>query len=229
MPLTTSIKTLLSSPEFHLILLPYTLYVALFNSLSSLITQILSPYHFSETESGIAGALLILVGLVTAAITSPLIDRYKCYLVAIKILVPIVGACYLIFVWAVPYGGAAGVYIILSVLGAASFSLVPIVLEFLVEITWPIPPEVTSTICWTGGQLLGGVFIVISTALTDGPEGGAGGSVPFNMQRALWFQAVVAMSVVPLPLVLGMFGRERFVEMRRVKADREEMQRRDGA
>jgi ABC-type sugar transport system permease subunit len=216
-----SLKVLFSSLEFYMIMIPYIVYVGLFNSISTLINDILYPYGFSENDAGIAGALLIVVGLVVAAVTSPLVDRYKIFLLATKVQVPIIAVCYLAFIWAPPTGTDAAPYTILSILGAASFSLVPVILEYLCEITYPVSPEVTSTICWSGGQLLGGIFIVISNALTDGPDGGPGGSAPYNMQRALWFQAVLALVVVPLPLALGLFGREKHCRMRRTEADKE--------
>ncbi|KKZ66135.1 hypothetical protein EMCG_01171 [[Emmonsia] crescens] len=64
-------------------------------------------------------------------------------------------------------------------------------------------PEVTSSVCWTGGQLLGASFILIENALKEGDRA----SPPNNMTRALIFQAVMACVVVPVPLCLGMFGR----------------------
>jgi FLVCR family MFS transporter 7 len=202
-------------------MIPYVVYVGLFNSLSTLVNNILSPYGFSENDAGIAGALLIVVGLVTAAVTSPLVDRYKKFVLAVKLAVPVIAICYLAFIWAPPTSTTAAPFVIMSILGAASFSLVPVVLEYLCEITYPVSPEVTSTICWSGGQLLGGIFIIISDALTDGPDGGAGGSTPYNMQRALWFQAILAMVVVPLPLSLGFFGREKYCRMRRAEAEKD--------
>lgn len=164
----------------------------------------LGPYGYSESEAGIAGALLILVGLVTAAVTSPLVDRSKRYLLCIKVLVPVIAIAYLAFVFAPPTRSVVAPYVILSVLGAASFSLVPVALEFLVEVTYPVGPEVGSCVCWAGGQLLGGVFIVVSDALKAGEEG-----VPaFNMKRTLVFQAVLACVVVPAPMLLGWWGGE---------------------
>ncbi|KAL2075830.1 hypothetical protein VTL71DRAFT_773 [Oculimacula yallundae] len=230
-PLRPSLQFLLTCPEFYMIVIPYAFYVGLFNSISSLINQILQPYSFTEDEAGIGGALLIVVGLVTSAITSPIIDRTKSYLLAIKICVPIIGLCYLAFIWAPQTRILAAPYVILSVLGAASFSLVPIVLEYLIEITHPVAPEVTSTICWTGGQLLGGIFIIVSDALrapgaNDGTADDKTDRPPGNMYKTLIFQAVLALVVVPLPLALGCFGRQNKVRMRRVDADREAAERR---
>jgi MFS family permease len=215
-----------------MIMVPFTVYVGLFNSISSLINQLLQPYSFTETQAGIAGALLIVVGLVTAAITSPIIDKTKTFLFAIKLQVPIVAISYLAFTWAPQTRNIAAPYAILSVLGAASFSLVPVVLEYLIELTHPVSPEVTSTICWSGGQLLGGIFILVSNALRDPrPNDGSlddhTNRPPGNMWRALIFQTVIAMVVIPLPLALGCCGRDRKVRMRRVEADKEANDARD--
>jgi FLVCR family MFS transporter 7 len=226
-----SIRILLQSPEFWMIVIPFTIYVSLFNSISSLINQILAPYSFSETDAGIAGALLIVIGLVTAAITSPIIDKTKSYLIAIKVCVPIIAICYLAFTFAPGTRSIGAVYAILSILGAASFGLVPIVLEYLIELTHPVSPEVTSTICWTGGQLIGGIFIIISDALrasgiSDGSADNGTKQPPGNMFRALIFSTVMALVVVPLPLALGCCGRGHSIRMRRVDADKEALERR---
>ncbi|KAL8963944.1 MAG: hypothetical protein Q9197_007047, partial [Variospora fuerteventurae] len=164
---------------------------------------ILTPYAFTETESGIAGALLILVGLVCAAITSPWIDRSKRYLPLIRVLVPVIATAYLAFIWAPGTRSPAAPYVICAVLGAASFSLVPVALEWAVEITWPAGPEASSTLCWTGGQLLGGVFIVICDALKEDDDQG---DPKGNMAKGLVFMAVVAAGAVPCALLLGRFG-----------------------
>ena len=200
--LRETIHLLITNPTFWLLVIPYWTYVGFFNSISSLLTQILTPYGFSETESGIAGAVLILVGLLSAAITSPIVDRTKRYLHFIKILTPIIAVSYLAFVWAPGTRSIAAPYVILAVLGAASFSLVPNALEFLVEVTFPIGPEATSTICWSGGQLFGGVFILISDALKADKDA----SPPFTMSRALIFQAILAAAALPCAMILGWVG-----------------------
>lgn len=127
---------------------------------------------------------------------------------------PIIALSYFVFIWAPSTRSVAAPYIILSVLGAASFSLVPVALEYLVEATFPAGPEAGSTICWAGGQLLGGIFLVISDALKAGKES----DPPYHMRKALVFQAVVAMAVVPAAMALGCFGGE--VRKRRLDLDK---------
>jgi MFS family permease len=191
--------------SFWLIFVTFSVYVGFFNALSSVLNQVLYPYGYSEEQAGIGGAVLILVGLLASAIVSPIIDRNHAYLLTIKLVAPIIGISYLCFLFAPPTAKLPAPYIILAILGAASFSLVPVALEYLVEVTWPASPEVSSVINWTGGQLLGAIFIIIMGAMKDG-DGHDGPK--YNMQRALIFQAVVACIVIPCPLLLGlkMFG-----------------------
>ena len=192
------------------------LYVGFFNAFSSLLNQILEPYGFSEDNAGIAGAVLIVVGLVCAAISSPFIDKYKFYLLYIKLAVPLLAISYLIFIWAPQTKSLAYVFVICALLGAASFGLVPVALEFLVEIHYPLGPELGSSLCWCGGQLLGGIFIVIMDALKDSGDA----DPPRSMKRGLIFQAVLALVAMPAPLCLGLFGRQNKVRNKRLEADR---------
>ena len=195
-----SMKLLFTNLNFYLLLTPFTVYVALFNSVTSILTQILTPYGFSENESGIAGAVLIVAGLIAAAIFSPIIDRTKAYLLYIKILVPIIAACYLAFVWSPPTRSIAAPYVILGILGAASFSLLPMTLEFSAEVTYPVGSEVGSTILWSAGQFFGGIFIIASDAL----QASSNAEPAYNMHYALVFQAIMAWVVVPAAMALGL-------------------------
>jgi FLVCR family MFS transporter 7 len=209
--LREALNELPRNASFYLILLPFSVYVGQFNAVSSLINQIFEPYGFSEDEAGIAGALLIVVGLVSSAIVSPYVDKTKRYLPVIKVIVPLIAVCYLALIWMPQTRSLPGPYVICSLLGATSFSLLPCALEYLVIITHPVSPEISSTICWSAGQLLGAIFIIIMDALKGGTSGEPDGS----MKRALIFQAAIAWVVVPLPLALG-YWRFQHVGLRRL-------------
>ncbi|RFU27715.1 hypothetical protein B7463_g8614, partial [Scytalidium lignicola] len=230
--LSKSLRALARSPEFWMVMIPFTTYVALFNTLSSVINQILQPYSYSEDNAGLAGGVLIIAGLVIAAIVSPIIDRTKSFVLSTKICVPIIALCYLTFIWAPQTRTLVAPFLILGVLGGASFSLLPIILEFLIEITHPISPEVTSTLSWASGQLFGAIFIIIVNALrdpgiNDGSADDGSTRPPGNMYRALVFHGVIAMVIMPIAMFLGCFGRSKQLTMRRVEADREAQRRRE--
>jgi FLVCR family MFS transporter 7 len=208
---------MLRTPSFYLVFFTFGIYTGFFNAFTSLLNQILYPYGYTEDEAGICGAVLIVVGLVACAITSPIADKTHAYLLGIKILCPILSAAYLAMIWAPQTRSIAAPYVLSAVLGACSFSLLPIALEYLVEISFPASPEVSSTICWVGGQVFGGMFIVVMNELKDGrpvdleqvQKAGRGQAAkggdrpPGHMFWALVFQAVVCALVLPLPLMLG--------------------------
>ncbi|KAJ4855080.1 major facilitator superfamily domain-containing protein [Trichoderma breve] len=212
MPLFPAIRTAIRSLELWLVFGTFSVYVGLFNAVSSLLNQILVPYGFTDDQAGIGGAVLIVVGLVTAAITSPILDRTKHFLLSIKIIIPIVAACFIVFIWMPETRGLAGPYVILAIIGAGCFALVPIAVEFLADLSHPISPEVTSTAAWAGGQFFGAIFVIVSDPLVAGADG----NPPKNMKKFLIFQAVLAVAAAPLVLVLGWFGRKDKVVLRRL-------------
>ncbi|SPO04949.1 related to permease of the major facilitator superfamily [Cephalotrichum gorgonifer] len=213
--LLASLRTVSRSREVGILLIAFAIYVGLFNNISTLLSQMMKPYGFSEDEAGIGGGILIIVGLVASAIVSPVLDRTKTFVMAIKCLVPVNAVAYLIFIWMPATREIVGPYVILALIGATGFSLVPCALELLTELSYPISPEVTSTMAWAGGQLLGAIFILIEGALVEGKDA----DPPENLHRGLVFQAVMAMVVIPLVILLGMFGREEKIKLRRVKSD----------
>lgn len=197
-----------------MILVPFFIYVGLFNCISSLLNQMLVPYGFSDDQAGIGGAVLIVVGLVAAAITSPILDRTKQFVLALKIFVPLLGVCFLVFIWMPETRDVAGPYVILAIIGASAFALVPVALELLTELSHPLSPEVTATLAWAGGQLFGAILVIVCDALpaaADGPEK--------NMKWALVFQAILALLCTPVPLFLGCFGRKDKIVLRRLRSD----------
>ena len=66
-------------------------------------------------------------------------------------------------------------------------------------VTHPVSPEISSTICWTVGQLFGAIFIIVMGALKGGWES----EPPRSMIRALIFMAVLAWVAVPFVYWLG--------------------------
>lgn len=164
-----------------------------------LLNQILEPYGYSENEAGIDGALLIIVGLVCAAVASPILDRHRSLrLPAAKSLVFIISAMFFALIFVPKTHTIVAPYIVSAILGGASFTILPLALELLVDLTSPIGPEMSSTVCWAVSQLFGGCLIIAMDALRGGQKGEPEGS----MYRALVLQAVLCWAVAFLPLGL---------------------------
>jgi len=196
----------------------FAVYVGFFNAYSSLINQIYGPYGYSTDQAGLIGAVLIVVGLVASAIISPILDRSHAFLIAIRIQVPLIGLTFIAMIFTPTNPpNLVGPMVVCAILGAASFSLLPISLEYCVEQTHPVSPEVTSTILWGGGQFLGGVFLILMDAMRDKKPGGSGGRPEGNMWVALVFEGVVAALVIPA----AFFVKKRKFGRGRVEVDQE--------
>lgn len=210
-----SLRILITSVEFYLIVLPFWAFSGLFIGATSPINQIVSPYGYSDTEAGIGGGLLIVLGLIFSGITAPVVDRTKKYLLIVKSGVVLGALSYLALIWVPTSRDIGALYALLGVLGIASLTIVPVTLEVLAEISYPAGAEITSTVAWAGGQLLGGCFILLGNVM----KAGADADVPYNMKDFTIFQAILAISLAPLPLSLGMFGRGDRVRLRRTQVE----------
>lgn len=194
-----TVRVLRNSRDFWLIWVMFSIYLGLFNALTTLLNQIMLPRGYTSDDAGLTGALLIIVGLVCSAIVSPIIDRTHSYFLALKICIPVNAACFLAFIWVPDGGKVAGPWVVGAILGAASFCLLPLALELSVEFTHPVAPEWTSSLLWCGGQLVGGIMILAMDAMKtkDG-----------DMKWALVLQAALAAVVVPGAFLTGAGGKQ---------------------
>lgn len=199
------LKSLFRNPSFLLIFIPFSILVSAFNALSSLLNDILFPYGYSQTAASVSGALLIFVGLVASAVSSPILDRFpQASYNIVKVLVLLSAAMYLGFVFAPGLRTDAAPYAMCAILGAASFSPLPVVLELLVDVTWPLSPEITSVLAWSSGQLGGAITIIVMDALRDTWPGDS--QPQGNLKAGLVYLAVLVWIAVPFPLPMGYWG-----------------------
>ncbi|KAI5812327.1 major facilitator superfamily domain-containing protein 7-b [Pyronema omphalodes] len=204
--ITETKMVLKNNRNFWLMLVLFSIYLGLFNAFTSLMNQIMYPRGYSPDQAGICGAILILSGLISTAVVSPVIDKTHAYFFAMKVFVPVIGAAYVAFIWAPEGGKILAPYIIGALLGAASFCLMPLALELSVEFTYPVAPEWSSSALWCGGQLMGAILLLAMDRMKD--RNG-------DMGTALIFQGVLAAAVVP-----GVFLFRKKGELRRLEEDK---------
>ncbi|KAF8608614.1 MFS general substrate transporter [Ceratobasidium sp. AG-I] len=182
--------------------------VGAFDAFSILINQIFAPYGYSSDDAGIMGGVLILAGIVGAAIMSPVFDRYLTHHLALaaKILIPILAAAYIALIWDVRANNDVGLYVVMVIIGVASFTLLPIALEIGCEVTRSA--ETSSAVLWFAGNLISIIFVLSMDALRDDSPSA---KPPSNMRKSLIFEACfVAICAVT---VFGLEGRQTRREM----------------
>ncbi|EED83514.1 predicted protein, partial [Postia placenta Mad-698-R] len=178
--------------DFAILTLAFGVLVGVINSFAILTAQDFEPYGYTDDIAGLFGATILLVGIVAAAVTAPLFDRVFTHHLALtcKLLCPVLGAAWLSLIWAVRANDTGGLFAIMAVIGATSLTMLPVVLELVVELTRNA--DASSAILWASSNLFGVIFVLAEGALRAGPDA----SPPNNMYRALIFQGVMVCAAI---------------------------------
>jgi len=177
--------------DFVIILLIFSLLNANTTTFAFLSAQILQPMGYSADVSGFMGACLLLSGMLMAIVTAPIIDRYFTHHLARlgKVFVPFIAVGWLSLIWAVRPHNTAALFVIVTVIGVCSITMLPVSLELACELTRNAGGS--SALLWFGGNLLSIVFVLSAGALRAGPDA----HPPLNMRKALIFMGTFAMAV----------------------------------
>ena len=146
---------LLEDKEFLKLVLGFGTGLAIFNSLMTVIQQIISPAGYSSDDAGSFGGILIGSGLVGAMIVGPLLDYTKAYKTVLKIGMPIGLVAVTAFVANLKPDNFTVVAICIGCLGFVMLPMLPVSLETAAECTYPIPEDCSSALLMTTGQLVG--------------------------------------------------------------------------
>lgn len=104
----------------------------------SLLTgEIFVPLGYSATTCGLLGSTLLLSGLVSAMISSPILDRVFTHSLCLvnKIFTPIGGFLWLSLIWIVKPDNTGACFAIMALLGVVSVPMLPVALELSCEVT----------------------------------------------------------------------------------------------
>lgn len=211
-PFHVSLKKVLVNKQFLLLMLVFGSFVAVFNSVTSLISQFTDPFGYTTDEAGYMGAAMVVAGLVGAGIAGPMIDKYKKYKPLLKSLVPVTALSIVAFVFVVRKNDMVGIMVVSVIMGMSSFAVLPAALELAVEMTFPVTPASSSSILWAFGQLMGVLFLLVLGALQDDKL-----SATKNINPPLIFMAVwCVLVVVPVFMINTPYKRMEFEKQSRM-------------
>ncbi|KAL2919313.1 hypothetical protein HK105_200956 [Polyrhizophydium stewartii] len=205
-PFMVGVKGLAKSKQYIILWIVFGVFIAIFNTYLTLISDYVSPYGYTQDQSGNLGVITIAVGIVAAGLIGAILDRTKAHEITLKI------ACLFCVVGVVLFliGMAPNQYIFLCIgaalLGIGGFPTLPIVLEVAVEVTFPIAPGTSAGFLMWSGQGWGILLLLISNALR-----GSDGNLYYAMVFTIAFACFGA--------VVSFFFRNT---MKRTLADRQE-------
>ncbi|GJJ77424.1 MFS transporter, FLVCR family, MFS-domain-containing protein 7 [Entomortierella parvispora] len=210
-PFWVLLKKVLVNTQFLMLMIVFGSFVAVFNSVTSLISQFTEPFGYSTDEAGYMGAAMVVAGLIGAGIAGPVIDKTKQYKSLIKTLVPITALSIVAFVFAVRRGDMGGIMAVSVIMGLSAFAVLPAALEMAVEMTYPVTPASSASILWAFGQLMGVIFLLILGKLQDDHL-----SATKNINPPLIFMAVwCVLVVIPVFMINSPYKRMEYEKQSR--------------
>jgi cyanate permease len=179
-------------PQMLLLIYVFFIGIGVFNAVSTWIEEILAPRGFTPAQAGMAGAIMMIGGIVGALIVPPLSDR------AGRRVPFLVGCTALAVPGLAGFAFATGYPALLGfsfLLGFAVLSAGPVGFEYGAELAHPAPESTAQGLLLLGGQISGIVFIFGMDALRES----TGSMTPF----LVFFILATALNVL-----LGLFLRE---------------------
>ncbi len=152
---------LLTNRHYLILLLGFTFGLALFNSMTTLLFQLIQPSGYSSEDAGIYGAVVILAGLLNAFLIGILMDKTHAYRLLLKLL--LIGACGsgIFFVLILQPNELYPLGVSIGLMGFFLLPLLPVSFECAVECTYPIRAEWSTGLLMCSGNILGGIFIFV--------------------------------------------------------------------
>ncbi|KAJ3101732.1 Major facilitator super domain-containing protein 7 [Phlyctochytrium planicorne] len=165
LPFLDGVKVLASNRWFWVIFGVFGLLIGAFNVYITLISDYVTPQGYSENDAGLLGLVTIVVGIVSAGIVGPILDRTQSHRTVFRVLP---ACCFLgvvLFFFGAGFPDRLPLLYVSSVLiGLGGFPVLALSLELGVECTYPVAEGTSSGLLWTGVQAWGIIGLIISNA-----------------------------------------------------------------
>jgi len=133
-----SIKLLFTDWNFLNLLSAFSMGQGAYNTLATVVNQVLEPFGYSNSDAGLLGALVIGCGLVGALLGGPVIDKTRRYKVALLIGYFFATASMLVGSFELRANNLLGMGLCVGVLGFTFTPALPISFELGCEVTYPV-------------------------------------------------------------------------------------------
>jgi len=152
---------LMTNVHYLTLLFGFSLGLAVFNALTTLLAQLIEPTGYRSDAAGAFGAGIIVAGLINAFLVGIIMDKTHAYRIILRVL--LIGACLsgLFFVLVLRPDEYYLLAIAIGLMGFFLLPLLPVTFECAVECTYPIRPEWSTGLLLCIGNILSGIFIFV--------------------------------------------------------------------
>lgn len=98
-PYLSDLKLMIMNRNYLVLLFCFAVFVGIFNAMSTLLNQIVTPYGYSNDDAGFMGVAMIVGGLIGAIAMAIFVDKTKLHKIAIKTSLFLSGIMYLVLLF----------------------------------------------------------------------------------------------------------------------------------
>lgn len=158
-------RVLLTDWNYMTLWLAFSLLLGIFNSLLTLVNQVVKPWGYSNNDASYAGMALIIAGLLGAVVCSVVMERTKAYLTIVRC-----GffACFfstIVLISMLKPENLAGLLLGWALVGFCLLPMLPACFELIAEITYPITSDISVGLLLVGGNVLGIPLVYVLESL----------------------------------------------------------------
>ena len=169
--------TMFTSKAFVLLFLSFGLGLGAFNSLATLVEQIVCVRGYTDDDAGYFGGIMILSGIVGSVLAGLFVDATKRLEETAKVCFAMSALANILFTLAQLYDNQtwsyATIMLAFALIGFFGLPLLPVCMEMSVECVYPIPEETATGLLFIAGQIFGIAMIEGSTAIAKPVDTGS--------------------------------------------------------
>lgn len=148
-------KTLLRDRNYLILFVSFSLGLAIFNSVLTLVNQLVQPYGYSNDDASNCSIAFIVCGLVGAGISSAVLEKTRRYAEVVKGGFFLCLCFIVLLVCMLRPNNEAGLVFAFAITGFALLPMLPSSFELAAEIVYPLPLDLAIGLLVMGGNVLG--------------------------------------------------------------------------
>ncbi|CAF0870715.1 unnamed protein product [Brachionus calyciflorus] len=169
------VLSLLTSKDFLILFISFGLSLGLFNTLTTLLEQVLCTRGYSDLDVGYFSGAMIVSGMIGSLITGVILDRTKRFEEISKICFCLSALSNIFFVIIQLYNNDNSLVYYLLLLsfcltGFFGLPLLPVCMDMAIECVYPIPEATSTGLLFIAGQIFGIVLILFYPKMANKVE-----------------------------------------------------------
>ena len=163
--LTEEIKVCLRDKNLIYLVITFGIVLGIMTTYGTIIGIICAEYGYTDDQASLFGAVFIVGGIIGSGVFGGIVEVKKNYKVVTCVICVLTATTPVPLLFSMKAINVTATAFCCSIVGFASISILPVGIDYGVELTYPISESVSSALLMSSGQVFGIVFTIIASLL----------------------------------------------------------------